>query len=75
MNTTQTSDTRELDHRSGDGLEVTLLWSAVTDRVYVAVTDERQGTTVEIEVDPARAYDAFLHPFAYARADDYALAA
>jgi hypothetical protein len=70
-----TSDIYELDRRRGDGLEVTLLWRATTDQVFVAVTDERQGTSIEIEVDPAHARDAFLHPFAYADGDEYALAA
>ena len=42
---------------------------------FVSVIDERQGTSIEIEVDPAHARDAFLHPFAYANADEFALAA
>jgi hypothetical protein len=76
MNTTTTSDIRELDHRSSNGLEIMLFWSAPTNQVFVAVRDERQGTSVEIEIDPAHARDAFLHPFAYAQAlDDYPLAA
>jgi len=67
-----TSDIYELDHRSGNGLDVTLLWRHATDQVFVAVRDERQGVAIEIEVDPAHARDAFLHPFAYA--DQLALA-
>ena len=70
-----TSDIYELDHRSGDGLDVTLLWRPATDQIFVAVTDERRGASIEIEVDPAHARDAFLHPFAYADADGFALAA
>ena len=36
-----TGDTgmRELDHRSSDDIEVTLLWSARTDRVFVLVLE------------------------------------
>jgi hypothetical protein len=76
INTTSTSDIRELDRRSSDGLEITLFWSASTNHVFIAVTDERHGASIEIEVDPAHARDAFLHPFAYAQAaDDSALAA
>jgi hypothetical protein len=76
MSSTSTSDVRELDHRSGDGLEITLFWSASTNRVFIAVRDERRDASSEIDVDPAHARDAFLHPFAYAQvADDYALAA
>ena len=76
MNTTSTSDIRELDRRSSDGLEITLLWHAPTNRVLVAVTDERHDVSIEIEIDPSHARDAFLHPFAYAQAaDEYALAA
>jgi hypothetical protein len=70
MNTTSTSDVRELDHRSSDGLEITLFWSASTNHVFIAVKDEHHGTSIEIEVDPAHARDAFLHPFAYAQAAD-----
>jgi hypothetical protein len=51
-------------------------WEGNSNQVFVAVRDERQGTSVEIEIDPAHARDAFLHPFAYAQAlDDYPLAA
>ena len=30
---------RELDHRRGDGFDVTLLWNARSGKVYVAVED------------------------------------
>jgi hypothetical protein len=66
-------DIHELDHRSGDGLVVALLWSSATDRLFVVVRDERRATSIEIEVDAAHARDAFLHPFAYTDADDFAL--
>jgi hypothetical protein len=70
--TTSTPDTpmittpRELAHRSGDGLEVTLLWFEDTGDVAVRVLDSRSGEQFEIRVDPADALDAFHHPFAYA---------
>jgi hypothetical protein len=58
--------TRELDHRSNDGLEVTLLWEAETNRVKVTVFDAESGDDFDIEIDPAKALDAFHHPYAYA---------
>jgi hypothetical protein len=66
----------ELDRRSGDGIDVTLLWNARTNRVFVAVADERRGASFRVDVDAAHALDAFHHPYAYAdRYDDYARAA
>jgi len=58
--------THELDHRSNDGLEVTLLWEAETNRVTVIVFDAKSRDGFEIDVDPTRALDAFHHPYAYA---------
>jgi hypothetical protein len=65
--------THELDHRSNDGLEVTLLWEAETNRVTVGVFDAKSGDDFDIEVDPSEALDAFHHPYAYAakRGVDY----
>jgi hypothetical protein len=76
MTTTTTHTTRELDHRVNDGLDVTLLWNSATDRVSVAVEDERTGEFFEFEVDPGDALIAFNHPYAYANATrtDHALA-
>lgn len=59
---------RELDHRVSDGIHVTLLWYPSTDRVAVEVYDESTGESFELEVAPARALDAFHHPYAYAAA-------
>ena len=58
--------TRELDFRSIDGLEVALLWEPETNRVSVSVFDRRSGDDFTLEVDPARALDAFHHPYALA---------
>jgi hypothetical protein len=60
------TSTHELDHRSNDGLEVTLLWEAETNRVTVTVFDAKSGDDFTIEVDPTEALDAFHHPYAYA---------
>ena len=56
---------RELDCRSGDGIEVRLLWEQRSDSVFVAVADERTGDRFRICIDPAAALDAFQHPYAY----------
>ncbi len=58
-------EARELDRRSNDGIDVTLLWEPRTNRVLVAVVDERGDESFELEVDPANALDAFRHPYAY----------
>lgn len=56
---------RELDRRCAHGIEVALLWEAGTDRVFVAVTDERTDERLHVPVDAADALDAFYHPYAY----------
>ena len=58
---------RELDRRSGGGLEVTLLWSERTGSVFVCVEDEQANTGFHFAVDPADALNAFHHPFGYSR--------
>ena len=58
--------TRELDRRTGDGIEVRLLWHPNTNRVSVAVEDSRRGESFQLEVDGDQALDAFHHPYAYA---------
>ena len=61
------SAVRELDHRSIDGLEVTLQWHAGTNVVSVAVVDTKSGEEFELVVgDAENALDVFHHPYAYA---------
>jgi hypothetical protein len=60
------TSTHELDHRSNDGLEVSLLWEAETNRITVTVFDAKSGDYFDLEVNPAQALDAFHHPYAYA---------
>lgn len=55
----------ELDHRSGNSIDVMLVWEPVEDCVFVGVIDQCTGTEFAVEVDPANALDAFYHPFAY----------
>lgn len=67
--TTRTASTkvlRELDHRNVDGIDVRLLWVPDTNRVAIAVADERSGELVGFYVDSADALDAFHNPYAYA---------
>jgi hypothetical protein len=64
----QSKRTRELDRRSGDGLDVALLWQPETNRVSVSVFDAKTGDDFQLEVDAAEAIDAFHHPFPYAAA-------
>jgi hypothetical protein len=59
---------RELAHRTGDGLEVTLFWTPGTDRLTVCVCNHRDGAYFELHPEPALALDAFYHPYSYADA-------
>ena len=63
-----TTTAKELDYRSHDGLEVTLLWDPQTNEVSVDVVDERHENSFRLTVDPGSALDAFHHPYAYAPA-------
>jgi hypothetical protein len=56
---------RELAHRSGDGLEIWLLWDPRDDSLSVRVKDTREGAVFDIPVEDARPLDVFEHPFAY----------
>ena len=58
--------TRELDFRSADGLEVALLWQPETNGITVKVFDAKSGDDFDLDVEPADAMDAFHHPYAYA---------
>ncbi len=59
--------TRELDRRTGDGIEVRLLWCQDDGRVTVAVSDTKTGVAFELPVrEGERALDVFHHPYAYA---------
>ncbi len=59
------AETRELDRRISDGVDVRLLWHPQTNRVSVAVTDWRADCAFELEVDPADALAGLHHPCAY----------
>jgi hypothetical protein len=66
--TKQSTTTRtELANRSGDGVEVTLVWSQSDgfDELVVCVSDIRAGAYFEIPAEPGSALDVYYHPFAY----------
>jgi hypothetical protein len=58
--------TRELAHRSNDGIDVTLFWYPDTDALAVCVSDQRRGAYFEIAPEANAALDAFYHPYVYA---------
>ena len=57
---------RELDSRSGDGLDIRLWWNPDDDSLTVTVADVRTEELFVIPVAPHDAAAAFHHPFAYA---------
>jgi hypothetical protein len=63
----RTEITRELDRRTGDGIEVRLLWCQNDGHVAVAVTDTKTGEAFELPVrEGEHALEVFHHPYAYA---------
>src|SRR5262245_36231260 len=58
---------RELDSRSTDSIDVTLLWYPDNDVASVRVVDWTDGVTFELVLSERdNALDVFEHPFAYA---------
>ena len=64
---------KELDSRSANGIEVSLLWNKRTNQVTVAVNDSASGDVFQLAVEPHTALDAFHHPYAYAARGSEAL--
>jgi hypothetical protein len=58
--------TRELAQRLSGTVEVLLLWQPQTDQVELSVHDLATDAGFHLEVAPAKAMDAFYHPYAYA---------
>lgn len=56
---------RELDRRTHDGIDVSMLWNPRTDGIAIHVVDARTGESLAFEVDGTEALDAFHHPYAY----------
>ena len=44
--------TRELNHRTIDGLDIRMLWDPGSNQVTIVVDDYRTGETFEVEVGP-----------------------
>jgi hypothetical protein len=58
---------RELHARTGDGLQVQLLWCEVDDLVFVRVEDLRDDRAFTIPVQQGQSpLEVFHHPYAYA---------
>lgn len=67
MTPPRTHTTRELDRRTGDGIEVRLLWSQNDGHVTVTVTNANTGEAFDLPVrEGERALEVFHHPYAYA---------
>jgi hypothetical protein len=56
-----------LARRTGDGLDVALVWVHGTgdEATVVSVYDSRDATYFEIDAEPHLALDVYYHPFAY----------
>ena len=67
---TLTFTRRELAHRAGNGIEVSLFWDKVGDTLSLEVYDAKYDQLFEAEVPRDRALDAFHHPFAYLAASE-----
>jgi len=61
------SERRELAHRSGAGVDVTLYWQPILDELLVCVRDKRHGAHFEMRPPPNLALDVYYHPYAYAK--------
>jgi hypothetical protein len=57
---------RELAHRATNGLEVSLVWSELENRLSVRVSDTRAGQRFVLHVENDNALDVFYHPYAHA---------
>jgi hypothetical protein len=56
---------RELAHRTGTGIEVSLLWRRVDDSIALRLVEVATGVEFELRIPPEDALDAFYHPYAY----------
>jgi Cyclic nucleotide-binding domain len=57
---------RELVRRANGGLEVTLLWNELEDRLAVTVVDSGSGAWFVLDAESDNALDVFYHPYAHA---------
>ena len=67
MNTDFGAGLYELNSRSGNGVEVALLWQQRDNTAVVAVVDHHSGEAFVLDVHQGdNALDMFHHPYAYA---------
>jgi hypothetical protein len=57
------SPLRELAHRVSSGAEITPVWNERTGAVTVSVWNRDSGQQMEFAAAPARALEAFYHPY------------
>lgn len=60
------SPLRELASRVSSGAETTLFWNERTGAVIVWVRNRDSGQQMEFAAAPAKALEAFYHPYAHA---------
>ena len=67
MSTTATTCAarRELARRVNGGLEITLCWDGRDNSTSIDIRNASTDETTSFRVPPARALDAFHHPFAH----------
>jgi len=58
---------RELARRASGGLEITLFWDRRDNSTSIDLRHEAVDETISFRVPPAKALDAFNHPFAHLR--------
>jgi hypothetical protein len=57
----------ELSSRSGNGIDVALLWQQCDNTAIIAVVDHRTGDAFALDIhEDDNALDMFHHPHAYA---------
>jgi hypothetical protein len=66
---------KELAHRAGDGVEVSLLWRPSDGRLTVMVDDAKADERFALEAQADNALDVFYHPYAYASSSERAFEA
>jgi hypothetical protein len=60
------TDWRELARRTGNGVDVALLWNPSVNRVKVAVSDAQLCHHLDFDIAGSDALSAFYRPFAQA---------
>lgn len=66
---TRSGETRELAHRVGAGIEVTLLWDAAENTTSIELWHVATDQTLRFQVPGELALDAFYHPLVHLQTD------